>query len=415
MEQLFSLKRNLIIYLSITIGLGFLMALFVSYSVAKVSLHHSLVNQQLPLTSHSFFSDVTNDNLGLFITPTPTAYQNRYHEYLNYGINQEKINTLINLYKKEYNQNIYLVNLEGEIIISTRDDDFKIQANLHQINSVSHITESIINEKKGSYQYQLNGHNYLLNVRYLPDFKWLLLVDTNEDEAIADIRHSLYLNIFIAIFCILTIIWLINTLMISYQWQLKKIFNEIATLDKLTGLANKRTFEIMINHVLANSLRNQTPVTLIIMQIDALKDIHYKYGILAVENIIQQIGGLIKSSIRASDVGCRWSDEQFLITLNQCQADKAQIIAESLRINIEKAIITHNNQPLNMTISVGLSQYHVNDTVASLIERIDCALTQAKTMGGNKVVVLKPPYSIPETIARQSPPRFNTLPAQMPV
>ncbi len=415
MEQLFALKRKLVVALSLTIGLGFFIALFVSYSVAKVSIHHSLVDQQLPLTANSFYSDLINDSLGLFITPRPTFYQNHYDDYVNYGLNIEKINTLINLYKKEYNQNIYLANLNGEIVISTRDDDFKIKNNLYKIDSISNITENILSQKKGSYQYQLDGHNYLLNVRYLPDFKWVLLVDTNEDEAIANIRHSLYINIFIAIFCILTIIWLINTLMISYQWQLKKIFNEIATLDKLTGLANKRTFDIIINHVLANSLRNQIPVTLIIMQIDALKEVHYKYGIFAVENIIQQIGGLIKGSIRASDVGCRWSDEQFLITLNQCQADKAQIIADALRMNIESAVITHNNQTLNMTISVGLSQYHVNDTVASLIERVHCALTQAKTMGGNKVVVLKPPYNIPETVTRQSLPRFNTLPVQMPV
>jgi diguanylate cyclase (GGDEF)-like protein len=387
----------------------------VGYSVAKVSLHHSIVNQQLPLTSNSFYSDLINHDLGFFITPRPTAYQNRYDDYVNYGLNLEKVNTLINLYKKEYNQNIYLANLNGDVIISTRDDDFKKQANLHKIESISSISDKIIEQKKGSYQYILDGQNYVLNVHYLPDFKWLLLVDTNEDEAIANIHHSLYINIFIAIFCLLTVILLINTLMMSYQWQLKKIFNEIATSDELTGLANKRTFDIMISHVLANSLRNQSPVTLILMQIDSLKDIHYKYGIFAVENIIQQIGGIIKNSIRASDVGCRWSDEQFLITLNQCQADKAQIIADALRMNIESAIITHNNQTLNMTISVGLSQYHVNDTVASLIERIHCALTQAKTMGGNKVVVLKPPYSIPEAITRQPLQRFSHHPVQMPV
>jgi diguanylate cyclase (GGDEF)-like protein len=413
MEQLLALKRKLVIALSITIGVGFFIALFVGYSVAKVSLHRSLVDQQLPLTSNSFHSDLINNDLGLFITPRPSAYQSRYGDYLNYGLNLEKVNTLINLYKKEYNQNIYLVNLNGDVIISTRDDDFKTQANLHDIASISEISETIIDQKKGSFQYNLNGSNYLLNVHYLPDFKWLLLVDTNEDEAIANIHHSLYISIFIAVFCLLTVVWLINTLMMSYQWKLKKIFNEIATSDKLTGLANKRTFDIMISHVLANSLRNQSPVTLIIMQIDSLKEIHYKYGIFAVENIIQQIGGIIKSSIRTSDVGCRWSDEQFLITLNQCPADKAQVIADALRMNIESAIITHNNQILNMTISVGLSQYHVNDTVASLIERINCALIQAKTMGGNKVVALKPPYSIPEAITRQPLQRFNSQPVQM--
>ena len=105
MEQLFALKRKLVIALSITIGVGFFIALFVGYSVAKVSLHRSLVDQQLPLTSNSFHSDLINNDLGLFITPRPTAYQNRYGDYSNYGLNLEKVNTLINLYKKEYNQN----------------------------------------------------------------------------------------------------------------------------------------------------------------------------------------------------------------------------------------------------------------------------------------------------------------------
>ena len=127
------------------------------------------------------------------------------------------------------------------------------------------------------------------------------------------------------------------------------------------------------------------------------------------------MGSVIKNSIRASDVGCRWSDEQFLITLNHCQADKAHVIAEALRMNIESAVIKHNNQTMNMTLSVGLSQYHVNGTVISLIERVKTALAQAKALGNNRVVTFKAPYVLPETIARQASPRFTTMPAQMPV
>jgi sensor c-di-GMP phosphodiesterase-like protein len=98
----------------------------------------------------------------------------------------------------------------------------KCMTNINNIDSLSNISQNIIQQRKGSYQYNLDGNTYLLNVHYLPDFKWLLLVDTNEDEAIANIRHSLYINIFIGIFIILTIIFLINTSMTSYQWQLKK-------------------------------------------------------------------------------------------------------------------------------------------------------------------------------------------------
>lgn len=415
MEQLFALKRKLVLTLSITIAVGFFIALLVSYSVAKISIHNTIINQQLPLTINSVYSDLKNDDLGIFISPRPTSYQQRYHDYMDYGLNLDKVNTLINLYKKEFNHNVYLANLNGDIIISTRNDDLKMQANINNIDSLSKISQNIIQHRKGSYQYNLDGNTYLLNVHYLPDFKWLLLVDTNQDEATANIRNSLYINIFIGIFIILTIIFLINTSMTSYQWQLKKIFNEIATSDALTGLANRRTFDIMISHILANSLRNQSPVTVIMMEIDKLKDIHHKYGILAVESIIQQMGNVIKNSIRASDVGCRWSDEQFLITLNHCQADKAQAIAEALRLNIESAVIKHNNQTMNMTLSVGLSQYHVNDTVISLIDRVKTALAEAKALGNNRVVTLKAPYILPETVARQALPRFNATPVQMPV
>ena len=116
-----------------------------------------------------------------------------------------------------------------------------------------------------------------------------------------------------------------------------------------------------------------------------------------------------------TDAGGRWSDEQFLITLNHCQADKAQAIAEALRLNIESAVIKHNNQTMNMTLSVGLSQYHVNDTVISLIDRVKTALAEAKALGNNRVVTLKAPYILPETVARQALPRFNATPVQMPV
>lgn len=414
MEQFFALKRKLVMALSITIAVGFFLSLLVNYSVEKAAVHHALVHQQLPLTSNSIYSDLKDDDLGLFITPTPTAHQQNYLDYLDYGLKLEKINTLIRLYKKEYGHDISLVNMNGDIIASTHKDTIKAQANIYKIDSFSLISEDIIHQKKGSYQYQHNGDTYLLNTRYIPDFKWQILVDTNEDVATKTIRQSLYINIFIGFFIILTAIFFINTSMNSHQWQLKKMINEIATSDALTGLASRRTFDIMIGHILANSLRNQNPVNLILLEIDKLKEIHCQHGILAVENIIQQIGGLIKSSIRASDVGCRWSDEQFMITLNQCHADKAHIIAESLRMNIESAIIKHNNQTMNMTLSIGLSQYHVNDSASSLVERTQEALLQAKNLGSNKVVSLKAPYLLPETIARQSPQRFSS-PVQMPV
>jgi hypothetical protein len=133
MEQLFALKRKLVLALSITIAVGFFIALLVSYSVAKISIHNTILNQQLPLTSNSVYSDLKNEDLGIFISPRPThLFNSTIIDYMDYGLNLDKVNTLINLYKKEFNHNVYLANLNGDIIISTRNDDFKMHDQYQQ-------------------------------------------------------------------------------------------------------------------------------------------------------------------------------------------------------------------------------------------------------------------------------------------
>lgn len=414
MEQFLELKRKLTLTLGIAIALSFMIALLISYSVAKVSIHNSLVNKELPLTASTVSSDLQDDALGVFLNPNPTAYQRKYLNDVDYGLDREKLNSVLNLYKKAYNHNIYFVDMQGKVIASTRDDGVTKDSNLYQTAGLTEVIGNIVSAKRGSYQYNYNGQTYLLNVRHLPNLDWLLFVDTSEEEATANIRHALYLNIFICLFITLAVVGLTNIAINRYQWQLKQKLAEMSASDSLTGLANRYTFDIIINHILANAQRNQVPVSLIFVDIDLLRNIKDQFGREHAEIMIKQIGNLIKNSIRASDVGCRWSEDKFLITLNKCHGEKAQVIAEALRMNIENSILAQHMPSLKTTLSIGVTQYNANDSVISLVERVERALAQAQEQGGNKVVYLKPPHYTPNTISRTFAKQLESRTLQMP-
>ncbi|PTQ90650.1 diguanylate cyclase (GGDEF)-like protein [Agitococcus lubricus] len=398
MEQFLELKRKLTLTLSIAIGLSFLIALLISYSVAKVSIHNALVKKELPLIATTVASDLQDDSLGILLNANPTAYQRKYLNAVDYGLDREKLNSILNLYKKAYNHNIYFVDLEGHVIASTRDDGIRKSADIYQLEGLRQIAGQITSSQRGSYEYDYQGERYLLTVRHLPNLNWLLFVDTSEDEALANVRNAFYLNLFICLFVTLAIVGLTHIAINRYQWQLKQKLASMAISDTLTGLANRYSFDIIINHILANAQRNQIPVSLIFIDIDLFRTISHQYGHELGERIIKQMGSLIKNSIRASDVGCRWSDDKFLITLNKCHGEKAQIIAEALRMNIENSILSQELKGVKTTLSIGITQYNPNDNVVSLLERVERALIQAQAEGGNKAVYLKPPHYTPNTM-----------------
>lgn len=411
MEQFLELKRKLTLTLGVAIGLSFMIALLISYSVAKISIHNSLVTKELPLTASTVSSDLQDDALGIFLNPKPTEHQRKYLNDVDYGLDRDKLNTVLNLYKKAYNHNIYFVGLDGKVIASTRDDGVGKDSDIYQTRGLQDIASQITSARRGSYQYDYNNQTYLLTVKYLPNLNWLLFVDTSEEEATANIRHALYLNIFICLFITLAVVWLTHIAINRYQWQLKQKLAEMSASDSLTGLANRYTFDIIINHILANAQRNQLPVSLVFIDIDLLRNLNnHDHS----ENMVKQIGGLIKNSIRASDVGCRWSDDKFLIILNKCHGEKAQIIAEALRMNIDNSIIAQQQSGEKTTLSIGVTQYNPNDSVVSLLERVERALAQAQAQGGNKAVYLKPPHYTPNTISRGFVKGLESRTLQMP-
>jgi diguanylate cyclase (GGDEF)-like protein len=392
MEHFLELKRKLALTLSFAIAIALLIAFVINYSVSKVSIINALVNKELPLTASAVMADLRDERLGLFLNSAPSDYQKRYLSNIDYGLDRAKLNEMLDLYHQEYGHNIYLVNQDMQIVARNNQSIVSDKKNLFEINDLKAFTQAL-NKDTSSYELQHQGDTVLINAHYLPSLDWYLLVDTNATQATASLRDALYLNIFICLFASLSIFGLTHIAISRYQWQIKQKLSDMSSSDTLTGLANRYTFDILIGHILANAKRTQTPISLILVDMDLIKSAVLEHGSLTTEKIVQQVGHIIKASIRASDVGCRWSEDKFLITLNNCLPDKATSIAQNLTLNIQQAMIQHpvaDNMQLN--ISAGIADYHVNDTLDSLIERTERALVHAQSQTHHKVMYVQAPY-----------------------
>jgi diguanylate cyclase (GGDEF)-like protein len=171
--------------------------------------------------------------------------------------------------------------------------------------------------------------------------------------------------------------------------------NALATLrlnantDPLTGVYNRRFFHEVLNRESKRANRHHHPLSLIIMDIDHFKVINDSFGHLSGDQVLKQIGGITRESIRDIDTVCRYGGEEFTIILPQTGLEAASQIAERLRTNIAKfPFPVGKENPLMVTASLGVACWHGNGCLSGqgteLIQAADRALYAAKDAGRNR-------------------------------
>ena len=168
----------------------------------------------------------------------------------------------------------------------------------------------------------------------------------------------------------------------------KKLESKLKNLsfrDELTGVFNRRYFNELIKKQLYTCRRYKNYFSLIMFDIDHFKEINDNFGHPAGDTILKELSKLIKNIIRDSDVLCRVGGEEFIVIADYTNLTEAKKLAEKIRIKISE-----NNFPYvrKVTISLGVTEARDNDTVNSLLERVDKALYNAKENGRNRVEVL---------------------------
>ncbi|WP_054533405.1 GGDEF domain-containing protein [Herpetosiphon geysericola] len=162
----------------------------------------------------------------------------------------------------------------------------------------------------------------------------------------------------------------------------------LASIDVLTGLANRRAINDYLEQAMAKWRRNQQGFAVIMLDIDSFKQINDRYGHHAGDTVLRHIGLVLSEQVRINDLIGRWGGEEFLLIVDAATVQQASFLAERLRQAIQHQPTVWCEQVIEHTVSIGIAVcgwHGFNET--QLLTAADLALYEAKETGKNRWVV----------------------------
>ncbi len=163
---------------------------------------------------------------------------------------------------------------------------------------------------------------------------------------------------------------------------------EEARVDPKTGLYNARHFGRVFADELARSIRYGHPLSVLMVDLDLLREINNTFGHLAGDAVICSVADVFRSQLRHYDVAARFGGEEFSILLPETPVEKALEIAERIRRAVaERSIdVSTSSEPIRATVSIGVASYPSDGADQNaLVHQADLAVYRAKLQGRNRV------------------------------
>lgn len=163
---------------------------------------------------------------------------------------------------------------------------------------------------------------------------------------------------------------------------------DLSNVDGLTGLYNRRYFQLTLERMLMEASRTGHPLSMIMLDIDHFKRVNDTYGHKAGDDVIRFLARTLKNNIRKVDIAARYGGEEFVVLLHNTNVEGAARLAEKIRILVKDATINADGSTLNITSSFGVSSYpSLSMSTGDLVKNSDQALYYSKENGRNMVAI----------------------------
>jgi diguanylate cyclase (GGDEF)-like protein len=169
----------------------------------------------------------------------------------------------------------------------------------------------------------------------------------------------------------------------------KRRLAELAETDALTGIPNRRAFDLLLTSELERARRYRRPLAVLVVDVDHFKRINDSRGHPAGDAALRAVAGSLAASLRRSDRVCRYGGVEFVVIAPETRYEGAGQLAERLRATIAMLQLPVTGDPLRLTVSIGVSSWDGVDPFpdsAALLSHADQALYEAKQAGRNRVV-----------------------------
>jgi len=326
------------------------------------------------------FDPSAGRSLTVFINYKVIDDQGNFLGITGVGLSLTKVQAILEDYQKRYQGEVFFVDAQARLTLRgsplTQDIDFE------RIVDGSSIKQRLLTQKNSALSYTQGRHNILLDIRYLEEFRWHLIVRKSDQNLDTNLFDSLLFNLLISLLITLAVLSISWFTLNGYQRRLEVM----ATTDKLTGLNNRQMFDPIFEQLFNYASRHNTDLSAVIIDIDNFKKVNDQHGHPFGDKVLIKVAKLIKQATRSSDVLCRWGGEEFVIVMPNCNSVEAMRFAQQLQLTFSKNPFHIEQHSIEIQLSIGLSEKTATDQSIKLIYRADQALLSAKKAGKNRIV-----------------------------
>lgn len=177
------------------------------------------------------------------------------------------------------------------------------------------------------------------------------------------------------------------------QGELERARQE-ASLDGLTGIANRRTFDVELARLAAEASRTRTALSIAMIDIDHFKAFNDTYGHPLGDQLLRVVAKILTACVKGGDLVARYGGEEFSVVLPYTRLENAVQVAGQIRraIASNRVVLRNGRRDLgSVTVSIGVAEFEPGEAPGDTVARADRSLYQAKAAGRNRVVATAEP------------------------